>query len=355
MRTLLFITLLALVHTCNAQAVQTNECVSVDGTAVDCGAAAALPVNGGTIIDNEKPSGSIDGVNAIFQLSTNPEQPKGAYLFRNGVLLKEGADYDISGNRISFRACCIPAPGDSLTATYRAGNSGRSAATGTLDNFVGQLLRDTALNDVTTSPERLRNQPFKETAPVSQPTAPVSSRETGQPDGFSLPRSLRLLVERSSGHKSGAEPVTLKPNDKYAISSELSPSLPRSMRLLMNRDSGNRSKQDVGESKQHVRHVQLGIRPWAVLKHDLSDKGNEQDAPVTASGDSNTAIPGSSSPLPRSLRLLRSRDSSRRPSGDTTPEVKTTDGTTESGTTPRALRLLRHRLSKSSSNQEQAQ
>lgn len=72
--------------------------------------------NGGTIdMTYQVPSGTINGINAVFTLS---DIPVTLLLFRNGVLQQVTVDYNISGLTITFTAGNIPIAGDSLVAYY---------------------------------------------------------------------------------------------------------------------------------------------------------------------------------------------------------------------------------------------
>ncbi len=48
-----------------------------------------------------------------------PSPPAGLQLFRNGLLMKQGADYSVSGANVTFYSASVPQPGDLLTAFYR--------------------------------------------------------------------------------------------------------------------------------------------------------------------------------------------------------------------------------------------
>jgi hypothetical protein len=72
-----------------------------------------------TLVDQETPSGAVDGSNAVFTLAHAPDPPQGLIVFRNGIAQKRGLDYDISGNTITFTAAATPQPGDVLLAWYR--------------------------------------------------------------------------------------------------------------------------------------------------------------------------------------------------------------------------------------------
>ncbi len=75
---------------------------------------------GGVIfIDNETPSGPVDGVNPGFTLAAAPVPAASLHLCRNGILQKAGFDFNLSGQTISFVALSIPSQGDTLLASYR--------------------------------------------------------------------------------------------------------------------------------------------------------------------------------------------------------------------------------------------
>jgi hypothetical protein len=88
------------------------DCVRVDGTAAPCVAALIF-------IDDEIPSGVINGSNAIFTITTVPSPATSLHVFRNGLLMKLGYDYTLSGTTITFVTGAIPQSGDTLIATYR--------------------------------------------------------------------------------------------------------------------------------------------------------------------------------------------------------------------------------------------
>jgi len=72
-----------------------------------------------TLVDQETPSGAVDGSNAVFTLAHAPDPQQGLILFRNGVAQKRGLDYTLSGNTITFIPEAVPQPGDVLLAWYR--------------------------------------------------------------------------------------------------------------------------------------------------------------------------------------------------------------------------------------------
>jgi hypothetical protein len=70
--------------------------------------------------DAELPSGTINGTNLTFTLAATPNPAASLALFKNGVLLTQGADYVLSGATVTFANTTVaPQVGDSLTASYR--------------------------------------------------------------------------------------------------------------------------------------------------------------------------------------------------------------------------------------------
>ncbi len=93
-----------------------KDCVRVDGTTGPCGSAtASLPV----FVDHETPAGTVNGSNAIFQLSKTPAPATSLHLFRNGILQRQGVDFTLNANAITFLPASLPQTGDLLEASYR--------------------------------------------------------------------------------------------------------------------------------------------------------------------------------------------------------------------------------------------
>jgi uncharacterized protein YoxC len=70
--------------------------------------------------DAELPAGTINGANLTFTLAAAPTPAASLTLFKNGVLLTQGADYALSGATVTFTNTTVaPQAGDSLTASYR--------------------------------------------------------------------------------------------------------------------------------------------------------------------------------------------------------------------------------------------
>lgn len=98
-----------------------GDCVYVDGTAGACGGAAPQ------FFDAEIPGGVVDGTNQTFTLSNAPSGSS-LMLFRNGMYMKAGIDYNLALSTITFVSGAEPQPQDTLIASYRidpsAGNVG---------------------------------------------------------------------------------------------------------------------------------------------------------------------------------------------------------------------------------------
>jgi len=97
-----------------------GDCVRVDGSSGPCGGTSGgvLPLYS----DGETPTGTITGVNTTFQLASVPSPAGSLNLYRNGLLMKQGTDYTLSANTISFFLASTPQPGDTLLASYRYAN-----------------------------------------------------------------------------------------------------------------------------------------------------------------------------------------------------------------------------------------
>jgi hypothetical protein len=72
-----------------------------------------------TFADAEVPGGLMNGANAAFTLAASPSPAASLQLFRNGSLLRQGTDYSLSANTITFNGTAIPRAGDALLAFYR--------------------------------------------------------------------------------------------------------------------------------------------------------------------------------------------------------------------------------------------
>jgi hypothetical protein len=97
-----------------------GDCLRVDGTTSPCGSGGLL------FIDGETPAGVINGVNTAFALSAAPAPDASLTLFRNGMILKQGTDYTVSGSSVVLAPGNAPAVGDRLQAWYRLPPTGTS-------------------------------------------------------------------------------------------------------------------------------------------------------------------------------------------------------------------------------------
>ncbi len=97
-----------------------SDCVRVDGSSGPCGSGGGgvLP----SFSDGEVPAGSINGSNTTFTLANLPSPVGSLDLYRNGLLMKAGSDFTISGNTILFLTASTPQTGDLLVASYRYAN-----------------------------------------------------------------------------------------------------------------------------------------------------------------------------------------------------------------------------------------
>lgn len=96
------------------------DCVRVDGSSGPCGGGGGglLP----SFSDGEVPAGAINGANATFTLNFAPSPAASLILFHNGVLMRQGVDYSLSGASIAFFLGSVPQAGDVLFASYRYAN-----------------------------------------------------------------------------------------------------------------------------------------------------------------------------------------------------------------------------------------
>ncbi|MCU1339479.1 MAG: hypothetical protein JWO19_5060 [Bryobacterales bacterium] len=97
-----------------------GDCVRVDGSSGPCGGGGGG--GGGSFADAEIPAGVVNGSNAAFTLASTPSPAGSLQIYRNGLLQRQSADYQISGNAITFFLASIPQSGDLLVASYRFAN-----------------------------------------------------------------------------------------------------------------------------------------------------------------------------------------------------------------------------------------
>ena len=94
-----------------------SDCVRVDGSSGPCGGLTP------SFVDGDAPSGIVDGANLTFALSSTPAPVSSVSIYRNGLLMKPGQDYTLSGRTLQFVSGEAPQPGDTLLASYRLSGS----------------------------------------------------------------------------------------------------------------------------------------------------------------------------------------------------------------------------------------
>jgi len=97
-----------------------GDCVHVDGSSGPCGSGSGGLVP--AFSDEEIPGGTINGSNTVFSLAFAPSPAVSLDLYLNGLLMKPGADYSLSGSTITFFLASLPQTGDLLLANYRYAN-----------------------------------------------------------------------------------------------------------------------------------------------------------------------------------------------------------------------------------------
>jgi hypothetical protein len=98
-----------------------GDCVRVDGSSGPCGTGGGG--GSGSFVDSEVPAGLVNGSNMVFTLTSTPSPAASLSLYRNGLLMRQGADYQLSTNTITFFLVSVPQSGDLLVANYRFANS----------------------------------------------------------------------------------------------------------------------------------------------------------------------------------------------------------------------------------------
>lgn len=106
----------------DAAAGNLGDCVRVDGSSGPCGGGSGGTA--GSFADAEIPAGAVNGSNTVFTLAATPSPAGSLELFRNGLLQRQGTDYQISGNVVTFFLVSVPQSGDLLVASYRFANPG---------------------------------------------------------------------------------------------------------------------------------------------------------------------------------------------------------------------------------------
>jgi hypothetical protein len=97
-----------------------GDCLRVDGSSGSCGGQGGPGAN---FADAEVPAGAVNGVNTVFTLASPPSPAGSLELYRNGLIMRQGSDYQISASTITFFLAAVPQTGDLLLAFYRFASS----------------------------------------------------------------------------------------------------------------------------------------------------------------------------------------------------------------------------------------
>jgi hypothetical protein len=120
----------------------------VDGSSGACGSTTPYPV----FVDGDLPSGSINGFNTVFTLSQTPSPSTSLSLYRNGMMQRQGVDYSVAANTVTFVPGATPQTGDILTAFYRAPGSGSVAQFADAETPLGTIDGINTIFSLTSTP-----------------------------------------------------------------------------------------------------------------------------------------------------------------------------------------------------------
>jgi hypothetical protein len=82
----------------------------------------SVSIPGVGFVDQDTPTGVINGVNGTFTLSMTPSPSTSLAVYRNGLRLSSGLDYTLSGATITFTTGQVPQTSDTLICSYRVSN-----------------------------------------------------------------------------------------------------------------------------------------------------------------------------------------------------------------------------------------
>jgi hypothetical protein len=103
------------------------DCVRVDGSSGPCGSTADP---GPGFVDHEVPAGLVNSSNATFTLASAPVPASSLMVYRNGLLMRSGLDFNLSGSTVKFTVASVPQTGDNLLASYRTAPAGTGGGGG---------------------------------------------------------------------------------------------------------------------------------------------------------------------------------------------------------------------------------
>ena len=100
---------------------------AISGLNTQLNTIGSTPPTTASFVDSDSLSGTLDGVNATFNLSQTPVPASSLSVFRNGLLQSLGIDYTVSGSAVTFLPASVPLPADLLNAAYRVAAPGPTA------------------------------------------------------------------------------------------------------------------------------------------------------------------------------------------------------------------------------------
>jgi hypothetical protein len=204
-----------------------NDCVYVGGTSGPCVTVNGVNGDGTSFSDAEVPSGLLDGRNRVFALAAEPAPPGSLQVYRNGILLKSGADYTLDKAVITFSSMsgATPQPNDLLQCFYRVVSSSTQTRTvsgvrehtdkvaleeDTVSTFVQRMLK----SQETTDSQELRRSLRRGSTSSPAPTRASTSQAAGPLSTDALPRIVERLKtaasaqDRKAGDAGGAGEMT---------------------------------------------------------------------------------------------------------------------------------------------------
>jgi hypothetical protein len=90
-----------------------SDCITLGATSSACSGGSSI-----TFVEQETPSGAVNGSNAAFVLAFGPVTGS-VHLYKNGIRQTAAVDYTIAGSAITFLAGAIPQTGDTVRVDYR--------------------------------------------------------------------------------------------------------------------------------------------------------------------------------------------------------------------------------------------
>jgi hypothetical protein len=79
----------------------------------------SVSIPGVGFVDQQTPTGTVNGSNLTFTLSAAPSPTTSLAVYRNGLRMSPGIDFNLSGQAITFVTGFAPQTGDTLICSYR--------------------------------------------------------------------------------------------------------------------------------------------------------------------------------------------------------------------------------------------